>query len=303
MARTEVTVAAVDIGTNSVRLLVLDENGRELERIVTVVGLGRGVDRSGSLSEEAMDRTVEVLGEFGDRIRSFDASRIRVVATSASRDADNSDLFLDRAEKALGARPEVISGGEEAQLTFVGAVGAAEDPGPYVVIDIGGGSTEFAFGETGVDYSRSVDIGSVRLTERAVRSRPASERMVDEGRAIVDRLLEDVRLPSSPNSVIGVAGTFTSLAAIVLGLERYDRSRVHRARLQAPDLTSAINRLRRLSIPETAAIPSLDPARAPVLLAGAIVAERALARVGVNSVVVSEHDLLDATAESLLSEP
>lgn len=297
------TVAAVDIGTNSVRLLVLDETGRELERIVKVVGLGRGVDRSGSLSEDAMDRTVEVLGEFGRRTRLLDASRVRVVATSASRDAANSELFLDRAETALGVRPEVISGVEEARLTFAGAVGSVEDAGPYVVIDIGGGSTEFAFGDTGVDYSRSVDIGSVRLTERAVRSRPAPERVVDEGRAIVDRLFEDVHLPSSPNSVIGVGGTFTSLAAIVLGLEQYDRSRVHLARLHAPDLASVIDRLRRLSIPETAAIPALDPARAPVLLAGAIVAERALARVGVDSLVISEHDLLDAAAESLLPEP
>lgn len=250
-----------------------------------------------------MDRTVEVLGEFGRRTRLLDASRVRVVATSASRDAANSELFLDRAETALGVRPEVISGVEEARLTFAGAVGSVEDAGPYVVIDIGGGSTEFAFGDTGVDYSRSVDIGSVRLTERAVRSRPAPERVVDEGRAIVDRLFEDVHLPSSPNSVIGVGGTFTSLAAIVLGLEQYDRSRVHLARLHAPDLASVIDRLRRLSIPETAAIPALDPARAPVLLAGAIVAERALARVGVDSLVISEHDLLDAAAESLLPEP
>ena len=291
-------VAAVDIGSNTVRLLVRDGNA-ELERHTDVVGLGTGVDATGVLSEAAMERAAAVLSGYGDQIRGHLVERVRAVATSASRDATNAGPFLDRVGGLLGVRPEVITGDEEAALSFRGASVGVPGVGPALVIDPGGGSTEFVFGDGAVDYSCSIDIGSVRLTDRMLSDRPASEAAVSAARDHVAGLFSAVRLPGAPQRVIGVAGTFTSLAAIHIGLERYDRDRVHATAMTLTDLEGLVHRLAGLTVAETAAIPSLDPKRAPVLLAGAVVATEAVRLAG-GSVVVSEFDLLDAVADGLL---
>lgn len=207
-------VAAIDIGTNSMRLLVMHRVGDglvELGRYERVTGLGRGVDATGEIGEEAMDHTLLALSEFGGRMRDMGVERRRAVATSASRDASNREKFFDRAELALGVRPEMISGDEEAALAFAGATGRTGEAAPHLVIDIGGGSTEFVT----IDGGRSFDIGSVRLTDRVLSDRPASPDQIGAARALVAEMF----LPVTPfvGSVIGVAGTWTSLARIQHG--------------------------------------------------------------------------------------
>lgn len=294
-------VAAVDVGTNSVRLLVAGPGLHWLERRVRVIRLGEGVDETGRLAEAAIIRAVAVLKEFGQAIGRWDVERVEAVATSALRDAENQEEFLALAERALGVRPRVIDGGEEAWLAFRGAAaGLAGHPQPFLVVDVGGGSTEFVFGSGVPEYSVSIDIGSVRLTERTLPDRPAPRRQLETARRLVGELFEGLRLPERPATVVGVAGTFTSLAAISLGLAEYDPQRVHGARLSAEQLEGLVDRLAAMTIEETAALPSLDPARAPVLLGGAVVAEGALRRAGASQVVVSESDLLDGVASRLL---
>lgn len=252
-----------------------------------MTGLGRGVDATGELSEEAMDRTLLALSEFGGRMREMGVERRRAVATSASRDARNREMFFDRAELALGVRPEMISGDEEAALAFAGATSRTGEPAPHLVIDIGGGSTEFVTVEGG----RSFDVGSVRLTDRVLTARPAPPEQVGGSRALVAEMF----LPVTPfvGSVIGVAGTWTSLARVHHG----DSDLV---RLSLADITGLVERLSGLTEEQTAALPGLDPARAPVILAGAVIAEGAATAAGAGTVVVSEHDLLDGVVAALL---
>lgn len=288
------TVAAVDIGSNTVRLLVADDGGERVRR-VDVVGLGRGVDTTRSFSPEAMERALAVLADYGAEIARHGAERLRAVATSASRDAANSAGFLDRVAGVLGVRPEVISGEEEAALSYAGAIRALPGSGTALVIDPGGGSTEFVSAIGAV----SVDIGSVRLGDRLLPDRPASPAQVIAAADHVRDLFAPLDLPR-PDRVIGVAGTFTSLAAIALRLDRYDRDRVHGTVLTIDDLDELVVSLAVLSLSDTAAIPSLDPKRAPVMLPGAIIAAAAVRRTGLSEVIVSEADLLDAIAADLL---
>lgn len=277
-------VAAVDIGTNSMRLLMVQKIGEgtvELGRWERVTGLGTGVHESGRLSEEAMDRTLLTLAEFGARMNKAEVEKRRAVATSAARDSENRDQFFDRAELALGVRPELISGEEEARLAFSGATaGRAE---AVLVIDIGGGSTEFVTG----DHGKSYDIGSVRLTDLALADRPASEEKVTATRAMVSQTFLDV-VPFM-GLILGVAGTWTSLGAI-------EDSDV----LTVPQVTAWIDRLAGMTFEETAGIPGLDPARARVILAGAVVAEGAMIAAGGGPVEISRHDLLDGIVADLL---
>jgi len=225
-----VRVAAADIGTNSTRLLiadVMDGMAVEVSRQVVVTGLGRGVDAAGVLAEESMARTIEVLRSYGAVIEQSGAERARAVATSATRDAANSAVFLDRAQVALGFRPDVLDGATEARLGFRGATMGIDRPGPYLMIDPGGGSTEFVFGTVSPESVHSVDVGSVRLTERALPPRPADPADLLAAAGVADAVLAAVDLPGTPVTVIGVGGTFTSLSAIVMGLDVYDRNRVH----------------------------------------------------------------------------
>lgn len=296
-------VGAIDIGTNTVRLLVAErhEGGlfpdklEDLDRRVVITSLGQGVDGADRLSEEAIGRTVVVLEAYGAALKAWGVDVVDAVATSATRDASNRETFLDRAELALGFRPRVITGDEEAAFSFSGAASGIAADRPILVIDPGGGSTEFVFGSDAVEYAESVDIGSVRLTERMLPDHPAAPGQVTGAGLHVDRLIESVATPA-PATVIGVGGTFTSLAAIALELVEYDRAAVHGSVHSTATFDALVARLAALSIPEVEAIPSLDPARAPVLLAGAIIVARSLHTIGADVVTVSESDILDGVA-------
>lgn len=273
------------------RLLICDRHG-DVGRWVEVTGLGRGVDSTGVLSDDAMGRTIEVFERFGDLMDDHDVTARHAIATSATRDAANRDAFLDRAEAALGVRPDVIGGDEEGQLAYSGATSDLGE-GAYVVSDIGGGSTEFVTADSVV----SVDIGSVRLSDRVLTDRPPSPDQLDAAREHVTGLFADVKVMGE---VVGVAGTWTSLAAVDLGLDRYDPELVHHHQMQRRGLESLVDRLSRMTVEQTAAIPSLDPKRAPVILAGAVVALAVLDAIGADFVTISERDSLDGVAMGML---
>lgn len=292
------TCAAVDIGTNSMRLLIVAGDGTEIGRWARVTGLGKGLDSSGRLAQDAIDRTVAVLEEYGRLTTEHGVARARAVATSASRDAVNRDDFFDRAEEALGFRPELITGVEEASLSYRGATQGASGEGPYVVVDIGGGSTEFVWSTDGEVTGNSIDIGSVRLTDRLLSERPVSFDELEAASRHVEALFASVPVPPA-RTVIGVAGTWTSLAAIAQDLAVYDREQVHGWPLGRPEVERLIGLFASQTVEQTAAIPALDPARAPVILAGAVIAREAMRHLGCLEVVVSEHDLLDGVVAAL----
>lgn len=289
-------VGVVDIGTNSMRLLItdgVDEAGRWVE----VTGLGRGVDRTGFLSPEGIEDSLAALTRFGREMDDAAVERRLAIATSAARDASDREAFFDLAQSALGVRPTLITGEVEARLAFAGATAGSDIEPPVVVSDIGGGSTEFVTADTGV----SIDIGSVRLTERSIPSRPAPAAELVAARDLVASLFETVDVEA--RTLIGVAGTWTSLAAIAMDLPEYSRDLVDGYRMQKETLTAVIESLSGKSVEETAAIPSLDPKRAPVILAGSLVAEGVMDVLGAESVLVSEHDSLDGAAMELLALP
>lgn len=293
MVGTPLKVGVVDIGTNSMRLLITNgvvESGRWVE----VTGLGRGVDHVGMLSAEAIEDTLAALARFGSMMDRERVDMRRAIATSASRDSANREDFFDLAESALGVRPILISGEQEAHLAYAGATAVIDVPGPWVVCDIGGGSTELVTQSGGV----SIDIGSVRLTERVVPSRPPSSDELGAARALVATLLEEVDLPRG--RLIGVAGTWTSLAAIARRLPSYTRELVHGYRLSRELLSEVTAELAQLTLDQTRAIPSLDPKRARVILGGSLVAEAVMTGLGSDSVLISEHDTLDGVAMELL---
>jgi exopolyphosphatase/guanosine-5'-triphosphate,3'-diphosphate pyrophosphatase len=285
-------VGVVDIGTNSMRLLVTDGH-EELGRWVEVTGLGRGVDATGELASDAVARTVDVFTCFGEIMDLHGAERRAAIATSATRDAANREEFLERATAELGVRPEVITGSREGRLAYSGATDGL-DGGPFVVSDIGGGSSEFVTG----DQSVSVDLGSVRLTDRILSDRPPRGSQMEDAQAHVGDLFSTIEMRGD---LIGVAGTWTSLGAIDLGLDVYDRFRVHHHRMSRDGLAVLIQSLATMTVEETGAIPSLDPARAPVILAGAVVAAGVMDAVATDTVLISEHDTLDGLAAELLA--
>ena len=299
MDRAAMIAGVVDIGTNSMRLLVVDD-GRERYRDVVVTSLGAGVDRTGRFDPERSAATLDVLQRFGTTMDRFTVTKRRAVATSATRDAEDGTEFVASAAGLLGVVPEVISGVEEAELSYLGATASLSDQRPTVVIDIGGGSTEFVFGNEAVTSAMSIDLGSARLTDRSLPSQPASAGEVGEARVAVADAFQ-VPLPPGPvERAIGVAGSFTSLVAIAMDLPEYDRDRVHGSVLTIDEIRELIDRLSAMSVSETAAIPSLDPNRAPVILAGAILAEGALTAIGTDEIIVSEKDLLDGMALQVL---
>lgn len=290
--------AAVDIGTNSARLLVASAEG-EVGRWETVTGLGRGLGERGMLTEESMARTLAALGRYGELMAEHGATVRRAVATSAVRDARNREEFLDRAERALGVRPENISGEEEARLSFSGAVSELSDPHRWMVVDIGGGSTEFVWRDPdGEVRGVSLEVGTVRLTESTLPDRPPPAGQMRRAFSRTRERLSGVALPFRPG-VVGVAGTWTSLAAIGLRLSRYDRTLVHHSTITAAQLALLLPELAGMTVEETAAIPSLEPARASMILAGAVIAHEALSRLASPEVLISESDLLDGVLASL----
>ncbi|MFV1960881.1 MAG: exopolyphosphatase [Acidimicrobiia bacterium] len=290
-------VGVVDIGTNSMRLLVTD-GITEFGKWVQVTGLGQGVDASGRLSEEAIERTLTVFRRFGDLMEDMEVERRMAIATSASRDADNREEFFDQAENALGMRPTLISGHEEARFAYRGATANQELAPPVIVSDIGGGSSEFV---SAVDEV-SLDIGSVRLTERVLPKRPASPGEMERARGLIDDMFREVEV-GAVGTLVGVAGTWTSIAAIAQELPEYDRERVHRYSLSRNRLGQVTSMLTLMSTDETAAIPSLDPKRAPVILAGTVIAGGVMDALDMPEVVISERDTLDGAAGYLLALP
>ena len=294
MGRPPVRVGVVDIGTNSMRLLITDVT-EEIGRWVEVTGLGRGVDRSSVLSVEGIEQSLAALARFGAEMDRGQVDKREAIATSASRDAANREAFFDLAESALGVRPRLITGEEEARLSFSGATHQVDATAPIVVSDIGGGSTEFVT----VEGEVSVDIGSVRLTERAIPTRPAPSTELEAARSVVAGLFSDVDLETG--TLIGVAGTWTSVAAIAQGLPAYMRDRVHGHRMSRESLAATVDSLASMTLAETAAIPALDPKRAPVILGGALVGEGVMDVLGIDEVMISEHDSLDGVAMRLLA--
>ncbi len=292
----------VDIGTNSMRLLVVDD-GRERIRQVEVTALGSGVDRTGSFNQERVVATLYILERYGQVMDRLGVERRRAVATSATRDASDGAEFMKQAARVLGVVPEVISGTEEAELSYLGATASLDDRLPTVVIDIGGGSTEFVYGNEMMTSATSIDIGSVRLTERLLPSLPAREEEVRDARLAAAEAFGQVSFPGVLQRAVGVAGSFTSLAAIALDLPAYDRASVHGSVLTATAIHDLIERLSTMTLSDTAAIPSLEPKRAPVILAGAILAEAALVAIGFGQITVSEQDLLDGMAIEVVRSP
>jgi exopolyphosphatase / guanosine-5'-triphosphate,3'-diphosphate pyrophosphatase len=314
-------LAAIDCGTNSIRLLVADvtvgEDGtahlRDVHREMRIVRLGQGVDASGRLAPDAIERTRAALADYAGICRRKGAERARMVATSATRDATNRADFFDMTRAVLGVEAEVISGDEEARLSFTGAVGDLEpDDGPFVVTDIGGGSTEVVVGtwdgvRADVIGARSVDVGCVRVTERCLTADPPTGDQVDAARAFAERALapafEEVPVGKA-RTWVGVAGTITTLSAVSQGLAEYDSERTHLSRLSDAEVTRIAGRLLAATHEERAAIGSIHPGRVDVIGAGALItrvlAERFAESAGITELLVSEHDILDGIALSLL---
>ena len=296
-------IAAVDIGTNTVRLLLADvvagERGfvlNEVERHEIITKLGEGLDASGRLGDEPMARALAGLGYYAGLIDDAGVAARAGVATAATRSAANGAEFADRVTDVLGFRPRVIDGVEEARLTFIGATNGVEHRESFCVIDVGGGSTEFVIGEKHPDYAVSIDIGSVRLTERI---RTLGLRTAVEIRAYVDSLFDGVRPPYAPTLVLGSGGTFTTLAAVHTGVGTSEYVVESDNLLSFADLQSTVAGLQEMSPSAIANLPAVSPARAGVLQAGAICAERAIAHIGASRIRISISDILDGIALEL----
>jgi exopolyphosphatase/guanosine-5'-triphosphate,3'-diphosphate pyrophosphatase len=304
-----VRVAAVDCGTNSIRLLVADVDGRtktDVHREMRVVRLGQGVDRTGELAPEAIERTRVALVDYASTCRDLGVERTRMVATSATRDARNRHAFHAMVLEVLGAEPEVISGDEEAALSFDGATrGLDPVDGPFLVMDIGGGSTELVLGTTSVEAARSVDVGCVRLTERHLHDDPPALDQVAGAEADVDNALVLVRqvVPvEKARTAVGLAGSVTTVAALALDLPAYDPERIHLSRIPAADVRTVADRLLAMTREERAALPVMHPGRVDVIGAGALVLATLVDRLGLPEVLVSESDILDGIAWSTVRQ-
>ncbi|MBW9210797.1 Ppx/GppA family phosphatase [Mumia sp. zg.B21] len=301
-------VAAIDCGTNSIRLLVADldreaATATDLVRRMEIVRLGHGVDRTGRLDERALERTFAACEDYAQVIAECGAERLRFVATSATRDADNADLFAAGVRERLGVVPDVVSGAEEAALSFAGAT--RDLPGvdqPLLVVDIGGGSTELILGRDGAaETEQSLDIGSVRMTERHLHSDPPTPEEIAACVADVDAVLDGATVDlTDARTVVGVAGTLTTAAAHVLGLDRYDSARIHHARLAVSDVLSSCAAIVAASHAERRSWPFMHPGRADVIGGGALIVACLLRRAATDTLVISEHDILDGVAWSLV---
>ncbi len=304
-------VAAVDCGTNSIRLLVADADPatgelKSLDRRMEIVRLGQGVDRTGQLAPEALERTFTACRTYARTIEELGAEHLRFVATSASRDAKNRDEFVRGVVDILGVEPEVITGDQEAQFSFTGATkelsGRCDLEKPYLVVDIGGGSTEFVVGDEEVRAARSVDVGCVRLTERHELSDPVTPAQIEAVRADVASALDEVELTvplAEARTLVGLAGTVTTVAGIALGLDSYDSAAIHHSRVSAVQVREIARRLLSATHDERAAIPVMHPGRVDVIGAGALALLTIMERTGAGEVVVSEHDILDGIVWSL----
>jgi exopolyphosphatase/guanosine-5'-triphosphate,3'-diphosphate pyrophosphatase len=299
-----VNVAAVDCGTNSTRLLVSD--GRSpLTRLMRITRLGQGVDATGRLQPEAIERTAAVLREFRHTMDELDVERVRITATSAARDARNRDEFFDVAEEIVGARPELLPGDEEGRLSFLGAT-AELDPadGPFLVVDIGGGSTEFVVGTSEPDGVVSIDVGCVRLTEKFLHRDPPAPEELSQAISVVHAHLEDVarELPTVKEArrLVGLAGTVSAMAAVEIGLPAYDRDRIHHFVLTRAAAEDVFRTLATEALADRVWNPGLERDRAEVIVGGAVVLVTVMRRWDFDACLVSESDILDGLVASLL---
>lgn len=307
-------VAAIDCGTNSIRLLIADiENGTltDVVRTMVIVRLGEGVDKTGEFSQAALARTFAAIETFALLISQHKPERVRFVATSASRDVSNRSEFMDGVLSRLGIEPDIISGDEEAELSFLGAtadlVNEQEPPAaPYLVVDIGGGSTEFVLGTTGPTAAISTNVGCVRMTERHLISDPATPQEIAAAIADIDAAI-DLAYTSVPisqaHSLIGLAGSVTTVAAIALGLSEYDSTAIHGSRISAPDIHRITGELLAMTRAQRAKLGPMHEGRIDVIGSGALVLDRIMIRTGLGEVVVSERDILDGIARGLISNP
>lgn len=302
-------LAAVDIGTNSTRLLVADANGREaplstLDRRMTITRLGQGVNATRRLHPDAVDRTLAVLAEYRHTLDEVGVEGVRATATSAVRDATNREDFLLPAKGILGTTPEVLTGEEEGRLTFLGATAGLRDPAPYLVVDIGGGSTEFIVGTSEPESLMSIDVGCVRLTEAYLHSDPPAPEELSQAISVVGLHLDDVDrlLPGAidAKTLIGVAGTVTTVAAVELGLPEYDSDALHHFRLTHAAAEDVFRTLATEPADARRHNPGLEPGRVDVIVGGAIVLVAVMRHFGAEEMLVSEADILDGLIRSQL---
>ena len=305
-------VAAIDCGTNSIRLLIAEPNGAggltDLQRRLEVVRLGQGVDASGAFHADALQRTFAAVDQYAELIKKADVpvEKVHFVATSATRDVKNRDSFFAGVKERLGVVPDVISGETEAHLSFYGALSRVTPEGePVLVMDIGGGSTELITGSAaGTLHSGiSLDVGSVRVTERFLKQNPVADDDLAGAAEYVDDLLTGSGVDfNSIGTWIGVAGTVTTLAGVYLELEHYDRERVHGAVIPLLAIAELLHRLARMTVQEIRALPSMHPGRADVITGGALIEARVAARLSVQDLIVSESDILDGIALQLMDQ-
>ena len=302
-------VAAIDCGTNSIRLLIADISGgnfKEIVRQMQVVRLGQGVDVNKAFHPDAIARTLSAVEQYAQQIRNNNVEKIRFCATSASRDATNRDLFIDGVRDILGVEVEVIPGEEEAALSFAGATKELmQSDAPFLVVDIGGGSTEFVIGSTNVEFAKSVNIGCVRMSERHLIQQPPTSAQIHAAISDIDQAIalaaRDVPITTA-QTLVAVAGTATTIAAAALDLDSYDRYAIHLARISAEKVFQVAARLQTLNRDEIAKLGYMHPGRVDVITAGALVLSRVMAATGASQFVASESDILDGIAWKLAGE-
>jgi exopolyphosphatase/guanosine-5'-triphosphate,3'-diphosphate pyrophosphatase len=299
-------VAAIDCGTNSIRLLIADitnGNFKEVLRTMEIVRLGQGVDQNKAFHPDAIDRTLAAVEKFAALIKSKGVEKVRFCATSATRDASNRELFTDGVKKILGIEVEVIPGEEEARLSFIGATKElSQNVGPFLVVDIGGGSTEFVFGNESVDSAKSVNIGCVRMSERHLIDQPPSMAQISQAIIDIDIAIAQAAaiVPiSEAKTLVAVAGTATTVAAAALKLEQYDRYLIHLSRISATSVHQVAGMFQSMDKDQIASLGYMHPGRVDVITSGALILSRIMAATGSSEFVASESDILDGIAWSL----
>ena len=301
-------IGSVDMGTNSTRVLVAEPRDGKLhilDRRQTITRLGQDVNATGRLADEAVERTLACLRDYREILDRHGVERIRAAATSAARDAANRDEFFDAVEDTIGVRPELLSGAEEGRMSFLGATGDLDHAlGPFLVVDIGGGSTEFIVGTDAVEGVISVDVGCVRLTEKFLEHDPPLPEELTASISLTDAYLEDVvrEVPgvAEARTLVGVAGTITTVAAVELGLATYDRDAIHHFRLSHDAAEDVFRTLATESRAQRIHNPGLEEARADVIVGGCCVLVALFRRFGFDEMIVSEADILDGLALSLV---
>jgi exopolyphosphatase/guanosine-5'-triphosphate,3'-diphosphate pyrophosphatase len=301
-------VAAVDCGTNTIRLLIADIDPatgaqHDLDRRSVIVRLGQGVDRTGEFAPDALRRTLEVAAEYAEAIGRSGVGSVRVIGTSAARDARNGDEFREAMHTRFGVPVGVINGDEEARLAYAGALrGVSGHPRaapPVLVVDVGGGSTEFVMDVDGAITGQSLDIGSVRLTERFLRTDPPTTPEILAAGVAIDAAVDALTVPiGRAASVVGVAGTVTTIAAMVLGLPTYQASQIHRSWLPRDRVLRAVDELAAMTVDQRCSLGFMAPGRADVIAGGGLVVGGVLRRLELSGLLVSESDILDGIAWS-----